>query len=75
LRRGWEWYRHPTSGERAGTIFRIDGKGVRFPVDELRLETTMVKEEHGRHQNSFSIGAGLAAGFLARSFQDRLRPD
>lgn len=64
LEEGWQLYAKPTTLEPVGTVFRIDGDGRRFMVDQLELKTQQGAEAAARVQQRVRADIGLFARFL-----------
>jgi hypothetical protein len=64
LEEGWQLYAKPTTLEPVGTLFRIDGTGRRFMVDQVAVETQEGAEAAARVQQRVQANIGFFARFL-----------
>lgn len=64
LEEGWQLYAKPTTLEPVGTVFRIDGDGRRFMVDQLEIKTQQGAEAAARVQQRVQADIGFFARFL-----------
>lgn len=72
LDEGWQFYSRPTTLEPPGTVFRIDGDGRRYIVDELDVEIGRGAEASGRHDEVVTTALGVVARFLGLGAGARL---
>lgn len=64
LDRGWQFYTQPTTLEPVGTVFRIDGDGVRYLVDRLDVPVDQGPEAGARVVRRTEVRLGVVARFL-----------